>query len=95
MTTWIIGVIRPTAGQTVVKAGFGGAYEDTGLRYDDSKTVTSWTPAVASTKSIQVQKILAHLTAGQEGMEGALGAGWLYVADNQAGLIVFPNRDPL
>lgn len=101
MTTWKIGVLRPTAGQVSgQQSGFEAVYEYTGLTWDDTQIVKSWTPSSAagaaypaSTTSIAAQYLLQALQAGIEAMPGGPGNGWLYVADNQAGLLVYANRD--
>lgn len=95
MTTWTIKAYRPTAGQSAAASGgFEQTPEDTGLRLDDSVTLTSFTP-VASTAALTIQKFLSHLQNMLGSAEGGLNSGWELVADNGAGTVLKPNVDPV
>lgn len=92
MTTWTIKAAKANAGST--NSGYTTP-SDTGLRFDDSVTLTSWTPATGSTANQPLRKILSHLQAASAFFEGNMGAGWILVADDGAGTVLWPNRDPL
>lgn len=87
MTTWTIKAYRPQMAGDQGNTGFESAPEDTGLRLDDTVTLTSFTPGMASTATIMVQKTLESMQTYW--LEGK-GGGWLLCADNGSGTIIKP-----
>lgn len=88
MTTWTIKAAKPEKADTGASLT---APADTGLRFDDSVALANFLP-VGSTVNIQIAKMLSDLTRGlTEAVY--IDGGWVLVADDGAGTVIWPNRD--